>query len=83
MNLPSTLPTRTAPIGPRNGMSERVRATEAALIAATSGSFSVSAESTKAMTWVSHLKPSANSGRIGRSIMRWSRFRARWDGLRA
>ena len=35
----------------------------------TSGSFSVSADRTKAMTCVSHLKPSANSGRIGRSIM--------------
>ena len=40
-------------------MSEMVSAADAPLMPATSGSFSVSAERTKAMTWVSHLKPSA------------------------
>src|SRR5216684_2100164 len=49
-NWPLTKPTRTAPMGPRNGMSEMVRAAEAPLIPATSGSFSVSAESTSALT---------------------------------
>ena len=48
----------------------KVRAAEAALMPQTSGSFSVSAERTKAMIWVSHLKPSANIGRTGRSIWR-------------
>src|SRR5258707_263869 len=65
-----TRPTRTAPIGPRNGMSERVSAAEAAVLPRTAGSFALSAESTKAMTCVSHLKPSANMGRTGRSIWR-------------
>ena len=74
MNWPLTRPTRTAPMGPLNGMSEIVRAAEAPLMPATSGSFSVSAESTKAMTWVSHLKPSGNSGRMGRSICRLVRI---------
>ena len=45
-------------MGPLNGISEIVNAAEAPLMPATSGSFSVSAESTKAMTWVSHLNPS-------------------------
>ena len=50
---------------------ERARsATEAPLIARMSGSFSPSAERTKAMIWVSWLKPSGKSGRSGRSISR-------------
>ncbi len=44
--LPSTRPTRTAPMGPWNGMSETLSATDAPLMPETSGSFSVSAEST-------------------------------------
>ena len=55
-------------------MSEMVSAAEAPLMPATSGSFSVSAESTNAITWVSHLKPSGNSGRTGRSIWRLVRI---------
>ncbi len=55
-------------------MSEIVSAADAALIAATSGSFSVSADNTNAITWVSHLNPSANSGRTGRSIIRLVRI---------
>ena len=47
---------RTAPSGPRNGISEIVSAHEAALMPSTSGSLLESAESTKAITCVSHLK---------------------------
>ena len=46
-------PTRTAAIGPRNGMSETCSAAEAPISARTSGSFSLSSESTVAMTCVS------------------------------
>jgi hypothetical protein len=42
----------------------------AALMPTTSGSFSLSAEKTSAMTWVSLRKPSGKSGRMGRSIWR-------------
>ena len=63
-------PIRTAAIGPLNGMSESVSATDAPSIAMTSGSFSLSCESTVAMTCVSQLKPFGKSGRIGRSIRR-------------
>jgi hypothetical protein len=51
-------------------MPERVSAAEAPIMAATSGSFSRSCVSTVQMTWVSLVKPSANSGRIGRSMSR-------------
>ncbi len=67
---PSTKPTRAAPIGPRNGAPERVSAAEAAIMPRMSGSFSRSWLRTVTMTWVSCLKPSTNSGRIGRSIRR-------------
>ena len=39
-------------------------------MASTSASFSVSADSTNAMTCVSNDQPAGNSGRIGRSITR-------------
>ena len=69
-NRPSTCPTRTAPTGPSNGMPDRQSAADAPFIARTSGSFSWSPETTRQMTWTSFLKPSGNSGRIGRSISR-------------
>ena len=47
-----------------------VSAAEAAIMATTSGSFSISCDSTVQTTWVSCLKPGTNSGRIGRSISR-------------
>ena len=53
-----------------NGTPERVSAAEAAIMPTMSGSFSMSYDSTVAMTWTSFLKPSTKSGRIGRSISR-------------
>ena len=70
MKLPSIKPTRTAPTGPWNGMSDSASAQLAPLMPSTSGSFSLSAEYTNATTWVSLRKASGNSGRIGRSIWR-------------
>ena len=49
---------------------DSVSAADAATIATTSGSFSRSCDSTVTITWVSQRQPSANSGRIGRSIRR-------------
>ena len=69
-NLPSTSPTRTAPIGPSNGIPDRQRATDAPFIARTSGSFCGSAEIVRQITWISLRKPSGKSGRIGRSMRR-------------
>ena len=46
-------PTRTAAIGPWNGMSETCSAADAPVSAMTSGSFSLSCDSTVAMTCVS------------------------------
>ena len=63
-------PTRAPPIGPMNGAPDSVSAAEAATIATMSGSFSRSCDSTVMMTCVSQRQPSANSGRIGRSIRR-------------
>ena len=63
-------PTRAAPIGPMNGAPESVSAAEDATIARMSGSFSRSCDSVVTITWVSLRQPSANSGRIGRSISR-------------
>ena len=57
-------------MGPMNGMPEMVSAAEAPTMATTSGSFSRSWDNTVQMTWVSFLKPLANSGRIGRSMSR-------------
>ena len=53
-----------------NGTPDKVSAAEDATIAKMSGSFSRSCESTVTITWVSQRQPSANSGRIGRSIRR-------------
>ena len=63
-------PTRAPPTGPMNGAPESVSAAEAATIATMSGSFSRSCDSVVMMTWVSQRQPSANSGRIGRSMSR-------------
>jgi hypothetical protein len=65
---PSIRPIRTPTSGPLKGISETCRATEAPNIATTSGSFSRSADNTVAITWVSQRRPSANSGRMERSI---------------
>ena len=51
-------------------MPDSASAAEAPVMASTSESFSVSAESTSAMTCVSRRQPFGNSGRIGRSISR-------------
>ena len=63
-------PTRAPPIGPMNGAPDSVSAAEAATMATMSGSFSRSCDSTVMMICVSQRQPSANSGRIGRSIRR-------------
>ena len=67
---PSTRPTRTPAIVFSNGISESASAAEAPVIASTSVSFSVSADSTSAMICVSKRQPDGKSGRIGRSITR-------------
>ncbi len=53
INLPSTLPTRTPAIGPAKGISDISSAVEAPSMANTSASFSLSVESTVAITCVS------------------------------
>ena len=53
-----------------NGIPEIVSAAEAPTNEAMSGSFSRSWLRTVQMTWVSLRNPSANSGRMGRSIRR-------------
>ena len=50
---PSTRPTRTPAMVFSNGISDSASAAEAPVSASTSESWSVSAEITKAMTWVS------------------------------
>src|SRR5438876_1029119 len=70
ISLPSTMPTRTAPTGPPNGIPARQSAADAPFRASTSGSFSWSAETARQMTWISFLKPLGNNGRMGRSISR-------------
>ena len=52
------------------GAPESVSAAEDAIIARMSGSFSRSCDKVVTITWVSLRQPSANSGRIGRSISR-------------
>ena len=54
-NSPSMRPTRTAPIGPRNGISLIVRAADAAIVPRTSGLFSWSVERTVMTIWTSSL----------------------------
>ena len=71
---PFSLATRTVAMGPSNGILEMVKAAEAPKPAKTSGSFSLSMESTVAMIWVSFRNPSGNRGRMGRSIRRADRI---------
>ena len=54
-NSPSMRPTRTAPIGPWNGISLIVRAADAAIVPRMSGSFSWSVERTVMTIWTSSL----------------------------
>ena len=70
MYSPSTRPTRTLAIVFWNGISEIASAADAPVSASTSVSFSVSADSTSAITCVSWRQPDGNSGRIGRSMTR-------------
>ena len=67
---PLTRPTCTPAIGPSNGISEIERANEEPNIAAIAGEQSCSTLITILVTCTSFLKPSANIGRIGRSIKR-------------
>ena len=67
---PFTRPTSTPAIGPSNGISEIDSAKEEPSIAAIAGEQSVSTLITMFVTWTSLRKPSANIGRIGRSIKR-------------
>ena len=62
--------TRTAPIGPSNGMPLIMSAADDALIANTSCGLTWSAPITVTTIWVSLRKPSGNAGRNGRSIRR-------------
>src|SRR3982751_5367112 len=55
-------PTRAAPMGPLNGTPDSVNAADAATIATTSGSFSISCDSTVMITCVSLRQPSMNNG---------------------
>ena len=73
-NSPPIRPTRTAAIGPWNGISLIVRAADAAIVPRMSGSFSWSVDMTVITTWTSSLYPSGNSGRIGRSVRRAARI---------
>ncbi len=70
MNLPSTRPTWTPAIGPSNGMLLIDKASDEPSIADISGVLSKSTLKTVLTTWTSLRKPSANIGRIGRSIKR-------------
>ena len=54
-NSPSMRPMRTAPTGPRKGISLMVSAADAAIVPMMSGSFSWSVESTVRTTWTSSL----------------------------
>ena len=69
-NCPSTRPTRTPAIVVSNGIPASFSAAEAPVMASTSASFCLSADSTSAMICVSWRQPAGKSGRIGRSIMR-------------
>ena len=68
INLPSTLPTTTPAIGPSNGISEIINAIDEPNIAAIAVEQSGSFDKTVLITCTSLLNPSANKGRIGRSI---------------
>ena len=65
---------RTAPRVVSKGMPAMRMAVKAAIMATTSGLFSPSYCMTLVMTWTSALKPSANMGRIERSIRRMVRI---------
>ena len=67
---PSILPTTTPAIGPLNGISDTHSAKDAPNIAVISGEHSCSTDNTVFTTCTSLRKPSANNGRIGRSIIR-------------
>ncbi len=70
INSPFTRPTFTPAIGPLNGMSEIDNANEEPNIAAISGVQSCSTDKIVFVICTSLRKPSANIGRIGRSIIR-------------
>mmetsp|Transcript_5596 Transcript_5596/g.13648 ORF Transcript_5596/g.13648 Transcript_5596/m.13648 type:complete len:223 (+) Transcript_5596:2042-2710(+) len=69
------LTTRTAAIGPLHGMSERCKAADAPLIAATSAPrpYRFPAETRVVITWHSEVNPFGKSGRSARSIARATR----------
>ena len=69
-NSSSRRPTRTAPIGPRNGSGEIISAADAPLMQRMSCGVTRSAERTVQMTCTSLRKPFGQSGRIGRSVIR-------------
>ncbi|GBC94300.1 hypothetical protein HRbin16_00081 [bacterium HR16] len=69
-NSPFTLPMRTAPTGPLNGMFETVNAADAPMMESTSGRCSLSTDRGIAITCTSLRIPLGNSGRKGRSIRR-------------
>ncbi len=69
-SLPSTRPSRTAPMGPMKGTRAIKRVAEAPLIEGTSASLTRSAEIGPAWIWTSSRYESGKSGRIGRSMRR-------------
>ncbi len=70
VSLPSTVPTRTQPIGPSNGAFEMCSAADAAFTARMSYSFSWSADHAETTICTSFRKPFGQSGRMGRSTRR-------------
>jgi len=69
-----TRPTRTVAIGPWKGASVMESAALAPVQASTSLSFWPSWLRTTHCSWISSMKPSGKSGRIGRSIIRMVRI---------
>ena len=65
---PPISPTRAAPIGPKNGTPEIVKAADAPIMATISGLVSISCDKTVHITCVSHLNSLGNKGLIGLSI---------------
>jgi hypothetical protein len=61
---------RTAPTGPSNGSPASIVASDAALIDGMSYGWAMSTDRTVITMWTSSRKPSANDGRIGRSVSR-------------
>ncbi len=68
ISLPSIIPTTTPAMGPLNGILLTPKATEAPIIAVTSGRLSCSTDITVATMWISFLKPLGNRGLMGLSI---------------